>query len=67
MLCFGILLMVCQQPAPPPVSDVARFCALAKPIYWSRKDTPETAAAVKQHNAMGAKLCAWGKPAQKAK
>lgn len=38
---------------------VREFCALAKPISWSSRDTPETIVEVKQHNAVGAKLCGW--------
>jgi len=39
----------------------ASFCAVAKPIYWSALDTGETIAQVKEHNAVGAALCGWGK------
>lgn len=60
MLCVGLILVLwCQPPKPPPVSDVARFCMVARPIAWSRRDTEETIRAVKAHNAAGVKVCAW--------
>jgi hypothetical protein len=39
-------------------------CASFKPIYWSGKDTPATAAEVKEHNAAWKAICS--KPAAKA-
>lgn len=41
----------------PPAST---FCAVAKPIYWSSKDTDDTIAQAKEHNAVGKALCGWG-------
>jgi hypothetical protein len=41
-----------------PTDKVA--CASFKPIYWSGKDTPATAAEVKEHNAAWKAIC--GKP-----
>ena len=38
-----------------PTDKVA--CAAFKPIYWSGKDTPATAAEVKEHNAAWKSLC----------
>lgn len=35
------------------------FCDIAKPIYWSAKDTDETIVQAKELNALGVKLCAW--------
>jgi hypothetical protein len=32
-------------------------CAAFKPIYWSGKDTPATAAEVKEHNAAWKAIC----------
>jgi hypothetical protein len=57
--CFGILVMACQVPAPPPVPrvPVARFCQVAQPIYWSRRDTPETVRQIKAHNAAWSRAC----------
>lgn len=39
-------------------ADTAAFCDLARPLYWSRKDTLETIRQVKLHNATG-KICGW--------
>lgn len=36
------------------------FCLIAKPIYWSAKDTDETIKQAKEHNSVGVKLCGWG-------
>lgn len=45
-----------------PTDDAhAGFCDVAEPIYWSVKDTDATIEAVKEHNAVGKKLCGWGK------
>lgn len=42
-----------------PSNDADGFCLLAKPFYWSAKDTDETIKQAKEHNAVGAKLCNW--------
>ena len=39
-------------------ADTAAFCDIARPIYWSRKDTLSTIQQVKLHNAVG-KICGW--------
>ena len=39
-------------------TDTAAFCDIARPIYWSRKDTLSTIQQVKTHNAVG-KICGW--------
>jgi hypothetical protein len=31
----------------------------SQPIHWSQKDTPETVEQIKEHNAIGVKLCGW--------
>jgi hypothetical protein len=41
-------------------TDTAAFCDLAKPIYWSTKDTKKTVEQVKLHNATG-EICGWKK------
>jgi hypothetical protein len=60
-LCFGLGIMLCQQPAPPPQSDAARFCQVAAPLRWSRNDTPDTIRQARAHNAAGKTLCGWGR------
>lgn len=37
------------------------FCDAARPVRWSRRDTLETIAQVKEHNATGVHACGWGK------
>jgi hypothetical protein len=37
------------------------FCLIAQPISWSTKDTDSTIEGVKEHNAVGKRLCGWGK------
>lgn len=39
-------------------ADTGAFCDLARPIYYSRKDTLATIQQVKLHNAVG-KICGW--------
>ena len=39
----------------------AAFCDVAEPIRWADQDTDATIAQVKEHNAVGVRLCAWGK------
>lgn len=42
-----------------PLPGAGAFCAIAKPITWSSRDTPETVLEVKAHNAVGKRLCGW--------
>jgi len=35
-------------------------CQSFKPVYWSKNDTPQTVAQIKENNAAGAALCGWG-------
>jgi hypothetical protein len=42
-----------------PIESHASFCAVAKPILWSARDTDETIRQAKEHNAVGATLCGW--------
>jgi len=39
----------------------AGFCDIASPIYWSKADTADTIVQAKELNAVGVKLCGWGK------
>lgn len=62
MICFGILVMVCEltaAPAPPPAST---YCQIARPIYWNENDTRQTKEAVDTENRKWKRLC---KPATK--
>lgn len=42
-----------------PMRGAETFCANAKPITWSSRDTDETIREVKSHNATGVALCRW--------
>lgn len=44
-----------------PIEARAAFCDAALPILWSARDSDETIKQVKEHNAVGAALCGWGK------
>lgn len=43
----------------PPLPGAESFCAIAKPITWSTRDTDQTVREVKAHNAAGKALCGW--------
>lgn len=40
-----------------PIQGAQTFCDIAKPITWSSRDTPETIAEVKEHNAVFIGIC----------
>ncbi len=42
-----------------PTRGAETFCAIAKPISWSPRDTDQTIREVKSHNATGVALCRW--------
>lgn len=39
------------------VPDPTAACAVFRPVYWSKSDTPATVVAVKANNAAGKSLC----------
>ena len=49
----------CATMMASGATDEASFCAIAKPIVWSARDTDATIEQVKEHNAVGATLCKW--------
>lgn len=55
---LGILTSACQTTGSVATSALL-FCDAAKPIYWSTRDTPDTAAQVQEHNAVGKTGCDW--------
>lgn len=65
---FGKLLSVmliaipaasCQTTASSERTiDTAAFCDVARPIWWSKKDTVKTIEQVKAHNKVG-QMCGW--------
>lgn len=48
-----------MTPSSAPTSAPSEFCAIARPITWSRKDTDQTILAIKEYDAVGVKLCGW--------
>lgn len=48
-----------QEVAAVKTSAWDGFCAIAKRVGWSSKDTPETVLEIKQHNHLGALHCGW--------
>lgn len=61
-LVCALTLAGCNMPESTlrrmATTNTAAFCDLARPIYWSRKDTLATIQQVKTHNAVG-KICGW--------
>lgn len=54
MLCFGILVMVCQLQQQP-VPDT--FCQIYDPVYWSASDTRKTKEQIDTNNRKWKRLC----------
>lgn len=64
LLCAMLTLNGCasltgSDVTKPPVAGASTFCSIAKPITWSSRDTDETIRGVKEHNAVGTRLCHW--------
>lgn len=43
----------------PAIVNSDSFCLIARPIAWSKSDTPDTVEQVKELNALGVRLCGW--------
>lgn len=54
--CATTMASVGTESAP----GAASFCEIAQPIVWFSTDNPRTILGVKEHNAVGKKLCGWG-------
>ena len=55
------MLAACQSTtgsSEKTTIDTLAFCDVARPIWWSRKDTLKTIEQIKVHNAIG-KACGW--------
>lgn len=61
ILLLGILQASCATTTASSVPTDRVACGSFEPIYWSAKDTPQTVAQVKEHNAAGKAICGWGK------
>jgi hypothetical protein len=59
---IGMTLAACQTTgfSEKTTIDTLAFCDVARPIWWSKKDTLKTIEQIKVHNAIG-KACGWGK------
>ena len=57
MLTLAIPLGSCATTTVSAVPTDKVACAAFRPIYWSGKDTPATAAEVKEHNAAWKAIC----------
>lgn len=56
---LSVTLTGCAMTTASKGPTSVGFCKVAEPIYWSGKDTEKTIAQVKEHNAVGKKLCQW--------
>ena len=57
MLAGNGLGIACRNPTTD-TAVIDTYCRSAKPIRWSRHDTPETIAQAKAHNRVWTRLCA---------
>jgi hypothetical protein len=57
MLALALTLTGCVTMAGSETK--AALCDQFRPIAWSSRDTAETVAGVKAHNAVGKRLCGW--------
>ena len=60
-LLSALATLAACQAAPTPSAGTrviaqAPFCAVAEPILYSSRDTPETQRQVREHNAVGVAL-----------
>lgn len=63
-LCVAILPASCVTTTGSGETKAlghAAFCVVARPITWSGRDTLETVAQIKAHNAAGREICGWGR------
>ena len=54
---MGLLIFFVCQPSTKPPDAIRSFCTTATVIKASRRDTAETLAAIRAHNAKYARLC----------
>jgi hypothetical protein len=55
-LCATVLCACAKQQAEPAIA-VAPYCDVARPIYWSAKDTRITKEQADRENAKWKRLC----------
>ncbi|MBV8848104.1 MAG: hypothetical protein JOZ16_00810 [Methylobacteriaceae bacterium] len=61
ILLGAAALSACAKQEIEPALSVAPYCEVARPIYWSAKDTRTTKEQADRENAKWKRLC--GKPA----
>jgi hypothetical protein len=52
-----VLLAACAKQQPEPAVAIAPYCDVARPIYWSAKDTRATKEQADRENAKWKRLC----------
>jgi hypothetical protein len=57
ILVAALLLSACAKEAEPAIA-VAPYCDVARPIYWSAKDSRATKEQADRENAKWKRLCA---------
>lgn len=60
LILLATLTASCQTTGSGGTSATLVACQSFKPVYWSKNDTPQTVAQIKENNAAGAALCGWG-------
>lgn len=62
-IAFALFLASgCANVTPfPGTNGELTFCQGAKPLRWSQMDTDDTIVQIKELNAVGVRLCGWGK------
>ena len=61
MICFGILVMICQLQSAPAQVSADTFCQIYTPVRWSAADTRKTKEQADTNNRKWKRLCAGGK------
>ena len=57
MTCTGFALFLVHLNCTPPAAPPDTYCQIAKPIYWSSKDTRITKEQADKHNRIWKRLC----------
>ncbi|BEV43900.1 hypothetical protein CRBSH125_00830 [Afipia carboxidovorans] len=60
LILLAIPLASCQTTASGGIDPALVACSSFKPVRWSKSDTADTVAQIKEHNAAGKALCGWG-------
>lgn len=57
ILAAGMSLVGCSMTTGSEEISTVVSCSSFQPIYWSKRDTPQTQAQAKEHNAAYVSLC----------